>query len=92
MASGVSRKVDRLGRVVLPVEVRRALGIDEGDLIDVAVDAERIVLTKVERGCVFCGASGEAAGLAELNGRLICAACAASVATLRPIVPLPPER
>ena len=48
--SGVTRKVDALGRVVLPVEVRRSLGIEVGDLIDVSVEERAVVLRKVDRG------------------------------------------
>ena len=59
-ASGVTRKVDGLGRVVLPVEVRRTLGIDVGDLVDVAVEEGHVVLRKVERGCTFCGSTASA--------------------------------
>lgn len=73
-ASGVTRKVDGLGRVVLPVEVRRSLGIDVGDLVDVAVEDGHVVLRKVQRGCTFCG--GEEA-LRDFAERLVCEACIA---------------
>lgn len=71
-ASGVTRKVDALGRVVLPIEVRRTLGIDVGDLVDVAVEEGHVVLRKVQRGCTFCG-STEA--LRDYADRLVCEAC-----------------
>ena len=58
VSSGVSRKVDRLGRVVLPAELRKQLEIREGDLIEIAVDDDgRIVLEKVAQRCVFCRAT-----------------------------------
>ena len=57
MANGVARKVDQLGRVVLPVEMRKALHIDVGDLVMMSDEGDRIVLEKVEQRCVFCGAS-----------------------------------
>ena len=79
--SGVTRKVDALGRVVLPVEVRRSLGIEVGDLIDVSVEERAVVLRKVDRGCTFCG-SVEA--LREFADRLVCTECAARIGESRP--------
>jgi len=64
--------VDQLGRVVLPTEVRRHFGITPGDLIEIAVDSDAILLTKVENRCVFCG---ETASLSEFSGKLVCDEC-----------------
>lgn len=71
--TGMSRKVDQLGRVVLPAEMRRTFGIKEGDLLDIAVDGERIVLSRIEERCVFCSTRVE---LREFSGKLVCASCA----------------
>ena len=71
-STGMTRKVDSLGRVVLPAEMRRVFGIREGDLVDIAVDGQHIVLTKVEQRCVFCG---DAAALVEYSGKLVCQPC-----------------
>jgi AbrB family transcriptional regulator, transcriptional pleiotropic regulator of transition state genes len=71
-STGMTRKVDSLGRVVLPAEMRRVFGIREGDLVDIAVDGHHIVLTKVEQRCVFCG---DAAALVEYSGKLVCQPC-----------------
>ena len=70
--TGVARKVDQLGRVVLPAEVRRHFDISPGDLIEIAVDSDAILLTKVENRCVFCG---ETASLSEFSGKLVCGEC-----------------
>ncbi len=70
--SGVTRKVDQLGRVVLPVELRRSLGLREGDLVEVGVDGSSILLTKVEARCTFCGSSTE---LREFAGKRVCQDC-----------------
>ena len=70
--TGVARKVDQLGRVVLPAEVRRHFDIRPGDLIEIAVDSDAILLTKVENRCVFCG---ETASLSEFSGKLVCGEC-----------------
>jgi transcriptional pleiotropic regulator of transition state genes len=72
--TGVARKVDQLGRVVLPAEVRRHFDISPGDLIEIAVDSDAILLTKVENRCVFCG---ETASLSEFSGKLVCGDCLA---------------
>jgi transcriptional pleiotropic regulator of transition state genes len=72
--TGVARKVDQLGRVVLPAEVRRHFGICPGDLIEIGVDSDAILLTKVESRCVFCGGT---ASLSEFSGKLVCGECLA---------------
>ena len=72
MANGVARKVDQLGRVVLPVEMRKALRIEVGDLVMMTDDGGRIVLEKVEQKCVFCGASEP---LREFAKKLVCSSC-----------------
>ena len=77
-STGMTRKVDSLGRVVLPAEMRRVFGIREGDLVEIAVDGHHIVLTKVEQRCVFCG---DASALVEYSGKLVCESCVAGVRT-----------
>ena len=57
-ATGITRPVDPLGRVVIPVELRRSLGIKTDDLMEVFVEGEYIMLKKYESKCIFCG-SGE---------------------------------
>jgi transcriptional pleiotropic regulator of transition state genes len=79
--TGVARKVDQLGRVVLPAEVRRQFGISPGDLIEIAVDTDAILLIKVEDRCIFCG---ETAGLSEFSGKLVCSGCVSGLAAETP--------
>lgn len=69
---GIARKVDQLGRIVLPAELRRLFGIREGDLVEISVDGERIVLAKVEDRCVICGSSDD---LREFENKNVCASC-----------------
>jgi len=76
--TGMARKVDQLGRVVLPAEMRRTFGINEGDLVDIAVDGTRIVLTKVEERCVFCATVTD---LREFSGKLVCSPCVSRLST-----------
>lgn len=54
-ATGIVRKIDELGRIVIPMELRRTLDIKERDPIEIYVDGERIVLIKYKPGCIFCG-------------------------------------
>jgi AbrB family transcriptional regulator, transcriptional pleiotropic regulator of transition state genes len=75
--SGVARKVDQLGRVVLPAEVRRHFGIRPGDLIEIGVDSDAILLTKVQDRCVFCDGATD---LSSFSGRLVCRGCVTRLA------------
>ncbi len=80
-ATGVIRRIDDLGRIVLPIELRRTLGWAEKDAVAVFVDGESVVLRKYEPGCTICGeAGGELAMLAP--NKLICPACITTIAKL----------
>jgi len=74
---GIARRVDDLGRIVLPAELRRLFGIGPGDAIDIAVEGDAIVLRKVDRACVFCDGIID---LREFRGRTVCARCGAELA------------
>lgn len=71
-STGIVRKVDELGRIVLPIELRRNLGIDEKDPIEIYVDEDSIILKKYCPSCVFCG-SGE--NVSEFRGKPLCENC-----------------
>jgi AbrB family transcriptional regulator, transcriptional pleiotropic regulator of transition state genes len=73
---GMARKVDDLGRIVLPVELRRLLNINEGDHLEISVDASRIILEKLEERCIFCGAND---GLRLYRAKQVCAECIAQL-------------
>lgn len=79
--TGVARKVDQLGRVVLPAEVRRRFGIRPGDMIEIAVDSDAIQLIKVEDRCVFCGGTTD---LVEFSGKLVCGGCVSRLSAEKP--------
>ena len=53
-STGIVRKVDELGRVVIPIELRRTLGIEVKDALEIYVDGENIILKKYEPACIFC--------------------------------------
>lgn len=69
---GMARKIDQLGRVVLPAELRRLFNINEGDLVEIYVEDDRIILRKVEAMCVFCGSVD---GLTEFRDKQVCKTC-----------------
>ncbi len=76
-ATGIIRKIDDLGRIVLPMELRKKLGIDQRDPIEIYVDGDAIILKKHETACIFCG---EHKNLFEYKGKHICKSCANSIA------------
>lgn len=71
-ATGVSRKVDDLGRIVLPAELRRSFDIREGDHVEIGVEEDRIVLSKQRNVCTFCSS---AEGLRPYRDHQVCATC-----------------
>ena len=73
---GNARRIDPLGRVVVPAELRKLLGIEPGDLLDISLRDDRIVVTKVEANCALCGRTEH---LVELRGKHICRDCVAEI-------------
>ena len=71
-STGIVRKVDELGRIVLPIELRRTLDIVEKDAIEIYVDGASIILKKYEPTCIFCG---DARNVINYKGKNICSAC-----------------
>ena len=71
-STGIVRKVDELGRIVLPIELRRTLDIEIKDSIEIYVENNSIILKKYEPTCIFCGNSKE---LATFNDKNVCSKC-----------------
>lgn len=71
-STGIVRRVDELGRIVLPIELRRTLGIDVRDELEIYMDGDRIILQKYEPACIFCGNTDD---IIYYNGKRICADC-----------------
>lgn len=78
-STGISRKVDDLGRIVLPMELRTKLGISEKDALDIYVDGSSIVLKKCNTGCTFCGSDKDLVTYAD---KLICPKCRERISQL----------
>ena len=69
---GMTRRIDALGRIVVPAELRRILEIRVGDLLDIRVEDGHVVLAKVEKACVFCGSNDS---LRPYHEKRVCSAC-----------------
>ena len=71
-STGIVRKVDELGRIVLPIELRRTLNIAEKDSLEIYVEDDTIILRKFETRCVFCG---NTKNVVAYKGKNICPDC-----------------
>lgn len=78
-ARGIRRKIDDLGRVVIPSSIRRSLGIREGDTLEFAVEGDRVVLERAVDKCLFCGGAEH---LTTYRERAVCWSCAAALRAL----------
>ena len=71
-STGIVRKIDELGRVVLPIELRRTLDIDIKDSLEIYVDNGSIILKKYAPACIFCG---NADNVTNFKGKNVCENC-----------------
>ena len=71
------RKIDDLGRIVIPAETRRLFNIREGDELAISVDGDSIIIRKLDATCVFCGSTDD---VSEFKGRGVCASCRSTLA------------
>lgn len=76
---GIVRKVDELGRIVLPIELRRTLDIAVRDELEIFLDDDKVILRKYEPSCIFCDASRN---LVSYEGKNICSECAKKIGKL----------
>jgi len=70
--TGIIRQLDTLGRIVLPIELRRTLDIGPKDNLEIFVEGNSVILRKYEPNCFFCG---ENRGLVSFRDKMICARC-----------------
>lgn len=73
---GMVRKCDELGRIVIPIEIRRSVGIESGDGVEIFVDKDRVILQKYAPACIFCG---EADDVITFKGKKVCRNCIADL-------------
>ena len=74
--TGVVRKLDELGRIVLPIELRRTLDIKEKDSVEIFVEGDLVILKKYQPSCIFCG---ESKGIKNYRGKNICKKCLSEI-------------
>lgn len=79
-STGIIRKVDELGRIVLPMELRNKLEIAEKDPIEIFVDGSSIILRKHNPNCIFCGSSKN---LFTYSNKLVCSKCKDKISKLK---------
>jgi transcriptional pleiotropic regulator of transition state genes len=77
-STGIIRHIDELGRIVIPIEIRKRFGLSEKDPLEISVKEETILLSRPQSACVFCGRT---ASLHEHRGRAVCRSCIADLST-----------
>ncbi len=75
-STGIVRNVDELGRIVIPKELRKKLGMNSSDPVEIFVENDRIILEKYEERCIFCSSSTE---LSDFKEKKICRSCIESL-------------
>ena len=78
-STGMVRKVDELGRIVLPAEIRKSMDINIRDSLEIFTDGGRIILQKYQPACIFCG---DADQVVFFDDKRICRACLERLKTL----------
>ncbi len=71
-STGIVRKIDDLGRMVIPIELRKTMNINKKDPMEIFVDDDKIILKKYEPACIFCGSADNTF---DYEGRTICQEC-----------------
>ena len=71
-STGIVRQLDSLGRIVIPIELRRTLGIEIRDPVEISAEGDTILLRKHQPACIFCGKTGD---LNQCMGKPVCPAC-----------------
>lgn len=79
-STGMVRKIDELGRLVMPAEIRQTLGLQVRDAMEIFVDGDRVILQKYQPSCIFCA---NADNLVLFEGKRICPDCLAKLKELR---------
>ena len=78
-STGMVRKVDELGRIVLPIEMRRTLDIVEKDALEIYVEGSSVILRKYKPSCIFCDATKD---VTQFKGKNVCPKCLKDLKTL----------
>ena len=71
-ATGIVRRIDDLGRVVIPKELRKTMDMEPKEPLELFVEDDKVILKKYQRGCVFCG---NIEGVKTYKGKEVCVDC-----------------
>lgn len=71
-STGIVRKIDDLGRMVIPIELRKTMNIRPKDPMEIFVEDEKIILRKYQPACIFCGSADDTL---EYEGQMVCREC-----------------
>lgn len=83
-STGIVRTIDKMGRIVIPKEIRRVLKVDdEMDSFEIYMEDDRIVLKKYQPTCIFCGELGESI---EVSGHTVCGKCIEKLYQMRDMI------
>lgn len=75
-STGVVRKLDNLGRIVIPIELRKTMGIEIKDTLEIFTEGDEIILKKYQPGCIFCN---DARNVKLIKGKMVCEKCLAEM-------------
>ena len=75
-STGVVRKLDNLGRIVIPIELRKTMDIAIKDTLEIFTEGDEIILKKFQPGCIFCN---DARNVTLFKGKLVCEKCLAEM-------------
>ena len=78
-STGVVRKLDKLGRIVIPIELRNTMGIEIKDSLEIFTEGNQVILKKYQPGCIFCGNMRDNT---MFNGKLVCLKCTETIASI----------
>jgi transcriptional pleiotropic regulator of transition state genes len=78
--TGIIRHLDELGRIVIPIEIRKRFGLTERDALEISVKDQTILLSRPQSACVFCGSTR---AVLEHRGRAVCGACVKELAAAK---------
>ena len=75
-STGVVRRLDELGRIVLPIEIRKTLDLQQKDAVEIFIDEDKIILQKYQPACIFCN---QVDNIVYFGGKRLCASCIAKM-------------
>jgi len=83
-ATGIVRKLDQLGRIVIPKEIRNVFDLKEADPVEIFVDESNIILRKYQPSCIFCNSEAKDSNdIVEFGGKKVCKKCLTKIKSMK---------